>query len=58
MPGQLQLFDFGRGGEMCVGGGFLGILRVGEAIWGRGEHDFLFYFSLGSGGGGVLWGSK
>jgi hypothetical protein len=33
----LQLFEFGRGGEMCVAGGFLGILRVGDAIWGRAD---------------------
>jgi len=39
---------------MCVGAGFLGILRVGEGIWGRGDHDFLFYFSSGSWEGGVL----
>jgi hypothetical protein len=35
---------------MCVGGGFWGILRVGEAIWGRGDHESFFYFSLGGGG--------
>jgi hypothetical protein len=32
---------------MCVEGGLLGILKVGEAIWGRGDHDFYFYFSRG-----------
>jgi hypothetical protein len=35
---------------MCVEGGLLGILRVGEAIWGRGDHDFIFIFSSGGGG--------
>jgi hypothetical protein len=27
---------------------------VGEAIWGRGDHDFLFYLSWGA-WGGFVW---